>query len=87
LSFVKGLTCEWTSAQEPRLVMWYKSLIKTALGLGLVRLKLGWIGQDKLSLNNKKSDSAQWIVITVHLNTKKYSKAETFSKKPECIVL
>jgi hypothetical protein len=26
------------------------------------------------------------IIITVHLNTQKYSKAETFSKKPECIV-
>jgi hypothetical protein len=56
---VQGLTCKWTSAQEPRLVLGYKSLIKTALGLGLVRLKLGWIGQDKLSLNNKKSASAQ----------------------------
>jgi hypothetical protein len=29
------------------------SFIKTALGLGLVKLKLGWIGQDELSLNNK----------------------------------
>jgi hypothetical protein len=54
LSFVQGLTCKWTSAQEPRIVLGYKSLIKTALGLGLVKLKLGWIGQDKLSLNNKK---------------------------------
>jgi hypothetical protein len=26
------------------------------------------------------------IVITVHINTQKYSKAETFSNKPECIV-
>jgi hypothetical protein len=35
--------------------MGYKCLIKTALdlGLGLVRIKLGWIGQDKLSLNNR----------------------------------
>jgi hypothetical protein len=45
--------------------MGYKSLINTVLGLGLIRLKPGWIGQDKLSLNNKKSASAQWIVITV----------------------
>jgi hypothetical protein len=27
------------------------------------------------------------IVITVHLNTQKYFKAETFSKKPERIVM
>jgi hypothetical protein len=87
LSFVQGLTCKWTSTQELRLVLGYKSLIKTTLDLDLVRLKLGWIGQDKLSLNNKKNVSAQWIVITVHLNTKKYSKTETFSKKPECIVM
>jgi hypothetical protein len=78
LSFVQGLTCKCTSAQEPRLVLGYKSLIKTALGLGLVRLKLGWIGQDKLSLNNKKSASAQWIVITIHLNNQKNSKAKIF---------
>jgi hypothetical protein len=84
---MQGLTCKWTSAQEPRLVPGYKNLIKTTLGLGLVRLKLGWIGQDKLSLNNKKNASAQWIVITVHINTQKYSKAETFSKKPECIIM
>jgi hypothetical protein len=44
LSFVQGLKCKWISAQEPRLMMGYKSLIKTALGLDLVRLKLGWIG-------------------------------------------
>jgi hypothetical protein len=31
-----------------------KSLIKIALGLGLVKLKLGWIGWSKLSLNSKK---------------------------------
>jgi hypothetical protein len=62
---VQGLTCKWTSAQEPRLVLGYNSLIKTTLDLGLVRLKLGWIGQDKLSLNNKKSAYAKWIVITV----------------------
>jgi hypothetical protein len=36
-----GLTYKWTSAQEPRLVLGYKSLIKTVLGLGLVKLKLG----------------------------------------------
>jgi hypothetical protein len=65
LSFVQGLIYKWTSAQESRLVLRYKSLIKTALGLGLVKLKLGWIDQEKLSLNNKKSVSAQWIVITV----------------------
>jgi hypothetical protein len=41
---VQGLKCKWISAQEPRLMIRYKSLIKTALGLGLVRLKLGWIG-------------------------------------------
>jgi hypothetical protein len=69
LSFVQGLICKWTSAQESRLVLGYKSLIKTALGLGSVKLKLGWIGQEKLSLNNKKNASAQWIVITVHLDT------------------
>jgi hypothetical protein len=63
--------------------MGYKSLIKTALGLGLVRLNLGWIGQDKLSLNNKEKCfcpvnryNGSVIVITVHLNTQKYSKAE-----------
>jgi hypothetical protein len=87
LSFVQGLTCKWTSAQEPRLVLGYKSLIKTTLGLSLVRLKLGWICQDKLSLNNKKNASAKRIVITIHLNTQKYSKVEIFSKKPECIVM
>jgi hypothetical protein len=38
---VQGLTCKWTSAQEPRLVLRYKSLIKTALCLGLVRFKVG----------------------------------------------
>jgi hypothetical protein len=43
----------------------YKSLNKTTLGLGLVRYKLGWIGQDKLSLNNKKIASAQRIVIMI----------------------
>jgi hypothetical protein len=41
LSFVQGLKYKWISAQEPRLIMGYKSLIKNALGLGLVRLKLG----------------------------------------------
>jgi hypothetical protein len=84
---VQGLICKWTSAQEPKLVLEYKSLIKTALDLGSVKLKLGWIGQEKLSLNNKKSAYAQWIVITVHLDTQKYSKAETLSKKPEWIVM
>jgi hypothetical protein len=44
LSFVQGLKYKLISVQEPRLIMGYKSLIKTALGLGLVRLKLGWIG-------------------------------------------
>jgi hypothetical protein len=53
LSFVQGLTYKCISAQESRLMMGYKSLIKIALSLGLVRLKLGWIGQDKLSLNNR----------------------------------
>jgi hypothetical protein len=38
---VQGLTCKWTSAQEPILVLGYNSLIKTTLDLGLVRLKLG----------------------------------------------
>jgi hypothetical protein len=65
VEFCAGLICKWTSAQEPRLVLGYKSLIKTALSLGLVKLKLGWIGQEKLSLDNKKSAFAQWIVITV----------------------
>jgi hypothetical protein len=36
-----GLKCKYISAQEPRLMMGYKSLIKTTLGLGLVRLKRG----------------------------------------------
>jgi hypothetical protein len=65
LSFVQGLICKWTSAQEPRLVLGYNSLIKTTLGLDLVKPKLGWIGQEKLSLDNKKSASAQLILITV----------------------
>jgi hypothetical protein len=67
-------------------MMRYKSLIKTSLGLGLVRLKPGWIGQDKLSLNNREKCfgpvnryNCSVIVITVHLNTQKYSKAEKFS--------
>jgi hypothetical protein len=79
---VQRLTCKWISVREPRL-MGYKSLIKTALGLGLVRLNMGWIGQDKLSLNNKEKYlcpvnryNGSVIVITVHLNTQKYSKAE-----------
>jgi hypothetical protein len=74
LSFVQGLTCKWISAQESSVMLGYKRLSKTTLDLGLVRYKLGWIGQDKFSLKNKKSASAQWIVIMVHLNTKKYSK-------------
>jgi hypothetical protein len=92
LSFVHGLTCKWISAQEPRL-MRYKSLIKTALGLELVRLNLGWIGQDKLSLNSKEKYlcpvnryNGSVIVLTVHLNTKKYFKTEKLSKKLERIV-
>jgi hypothetical protein len=63
--------------------MGYKSLIKTVLGLGLVRLNLDWIGQDKLSLNNKEKCFCPVnryndlvIVIMVHLNTQKYSKTE-----------
>jgi hypothetical protein len=71
-----------------------KSLIKTALGLGLVRLNLGWIGQDKLSLNNREKYffpmnryNGSVIVITVHLNTKKYSETEKYAYKPECIVM
>jgi hypothetical protein len=40
LSIVQGLKCKWISAQEPRLMMRYKSLINIVLGLGLVRLKL-----------------------------------------------
>jgi hypothetical protein len=63
--------------------MGYKSLIKTVLGLGLVRLNLGWIGQDKLSLNNKEKCfcpinhyNGSVIIITVHLNIQKYSKTE-----------
>jgi hypothetical protein len=75
-------------------MMGYKSKIKTTLGLDLVRLKLGWIGQDKLSLNNKEKCfysvnryNGSVIIITVHLNTQKYSKPEKFSKKPERIVM
>jgi hypothetical protein len=58
-------------------MMWYKRLIKTALDLDLVRLKLSWIGQDKLILNNKEKYfcpvnryNGSVIVITVHPNTK-----------------
>jgi hypothetical protein len=82
LSFVQRLTCKCISVQEPRL-MGYKSLVKTALGLGIVRLNLGWISQDKLSSNNKEKClcpvnryNGSVIVITVHLNTQKYSKVE-----------
>jgi hypothetical protein len=67
-------------------MMGYKSLIKTALDLGLVRLKLGWFSYDKLSLNNKEKRfcpvnhyNGSVIVIMVHLNTQKYSKTEKFS--------
>jgi hypothetical protein len=69
-------------------MMGYKSLIKTALGLGLIRLKLGWIGQDKLSLSLNNGEkcfcpvnhyNGSVIVITVHFNTQKYSKVEKFS--------
>jgi hypothetical protein len=76
LSFVQELTCKLISAQESILIMGHKSQIKTTLDLGLVRLKLGWISQDKLYLNirekcfclvNHYNDSV--IVITVHLNT------------------
>jgi hypothetical protein len=38
---MQGLKCKWISAQELRLMMGYKSLIKIELGLTLVRLKLG----------------------------------------------
>jgi hypothetical protein len=38
---MQGLKNTWISAQEPRLMMKYKSLIKTTLGLGLAKLKLG----------------------------------------------
>jgi hypothetical protein len=82
LNFVQRLTCKWISVQKPRL-MGYKSLIKTALGLGSVRLNLGWIGQDKLSLNNKEkyfcpvnSYNGSVIIIMIHLNTQKYFKEE-----------
>jgi hypothetical protein len=44
LNFVQWLKYKWISAQEPRLMMEYNDLIETALGLGLVRPKLGWIG-------------------------------------------
>jgi hypothetical protein len=43
LSFIQGLKYKWISAQEPKQMIRYKNLINTALGLGLVRLKLGWI--------------------------------------------
>jgi hypothetical protein len=46
-----------------------------------------------LSLNNKKKYfnpvncyNGSVTVITVHLNTQKYSKVEKLSKKPECIM-
>jgi hypothetical protein len=75
-------------------MMGYKSLIMIALGLGLVRLKLGWIGQDKLSLNSKEKCfcpanhyNGSIIIITVHLNIQKYSKVENFSEKSERIVM
>jgi hypothetical protein len=89
---VQGLTCKWISAQELRL-MGYKSLIKVALGLSLIRLNLGWIGQDKLSSNNKEKYfcpvnryNGSVIVIAVHLNTQKYSKAEN-SQKNQSVLL
>jgi hypothetical protein len=44
LSFMQGLKYKLISAQELRLMMRYKNLIKTVLGLDLVRLKLDWIG-------------------------------------------
>jgi hypothetical protein len=53
---MQGLKYKWISAQEPRLMMRYKSLIKTALGLGLVRLK-------RLFFLTRYNDSQ--IVITV----------------------
>jgi hypothetical protein len=60
--------------------------MKTALGIGLVRLKLCWIGQDKLRLNNRvkylclvNRYNDLVIVITVHLNTQKYSKTEKYA--------
>jgi hypothetical protein len=34
---VQGLKYKWIGVQEPRLMMGYKILIKTALGLDLVR--------------------------------------------------
>jgi hypothetical protein len=37
---ILNFTCKWTSAQKSRLVLEYKSLIKTVLGLGLEKLKL-----------------------------------------------
>jgi hypothetical protein len=44
LNFVQRLKCKLISAQELRLMMGYINLIKTILGLDLVRLKLDWIG-------------------------------------------
>jgi hypothetical protein len=40
---------------------------------------------DTTAVNYRYNDSV--VDITVHLNTQKYSKAETFSKKSECIVM
>jgi hypothetical protein len=40
---------------------------------------------DTTAVNYRYNDSV--VVIMVHLNTQKYSKAETFLKKPECIVM
>jgi hypothetical protein len=40
LNFVQGLKYKLISAQEPRLKMRYKSLIRITLDLGLVRLKM-----------------------------------------------
>jgi hypothetical protein len=67
-------------------MMGYNSLIKSGLDLGLIRLKLSWIGEDKLSLNNKEKYfcpvnryNGSIIIITVHLNTTKYSKIENIS--------
>jgi hypothetical protein len=66
-------------------MMGYNNIIKTTLRLGLVRHKMSWIGQDKLSLNNKEKwlcpvnrYNGSVIVITVHFNTQKYSKAAKF---------
>jgi hypothetical protein len=81
---VQGLTCKWVSAQEPRLmgyniqeldqdcIMFRFSWTQSRLNLSrLIELKQ----QRKMFLSVNHYNGSV-IVITVHLNTQKYSNAE-----------